>query len=551
MDSYGTRSLREIVRILFSHWFMMLVILAVGGGGTWYVCENWAPRKYRSQVSLIYKRPANKNPINSDVVGERALEVFVKSQQQVLMSDLVLARAKVIAEDPTLRERWYELRAAWEEAQQVAGGAVSDSRQAIDEFLATEGVTKKVAALMGHDAGRTVSSSSSKQTDLIDFRKSIKLETPGGEQVGMTETFMITVDQPGERTGDSYKRAYYAADLVADMYIVRYQELQRLQNDPALRVMEDVVSNFGQELEARRKAYDDFIQENVADITGLEQLLKSGTEQGYQIILSEVRKNDATLSLDLAKDQANYDAIKKVLPEKAFEAGFITTLPDDLVASLVDAVAAEFMRDDTGFVEMTKNLANLETKRARVETQFLEESKDLQYIREQISRLKKQMLSQVVAYARGLELRVASRRQQKLKNDELVTRYTKDLSKVQAKLATYARLKNDFEVAQKQMERLEQDKIDAMANRLRAREAVTINKLDQASMPDIARPVVPLTIIYTIVACAVSLLLGVTLAFLADHFDHTLRSAVDAERYLGVPVVGSVKKRGRRIVLSS
>lgn len=530
---------------------MMIVILAVGGGGTWYVCENWAPRKYRSQVSLIYKRPANKNPITSEVVGERALEVFVKAQQQVLMSDLVLARAKVIAENNNLRKRWYELRGVWDEAQQTAGGAVADARQAIDEFLTSEPVSKKVAELMGHEGGKSVANASAKQRDLIDFRKSIKLETPGGEQVGMTETFMITVDQPGERVGESYKRAYYAADLVADMYIVRYQELQRAQNDPALRVMEDVVANFGRELDVRRKAYDDFIQANVEDITGLEQLLKSGTEQGYQIILSEVRKNDASLSLDLAKDQAVYDAIKKTLPEKAFEAGFIATLADDLVSSLVDAVASEFMSENTGFVEMTKNMANLETKRARVETQFLDESRDLQYVREQIGRLKKQMLSQIIAHARGLELRVASRKQQKITNDELITRYTKNLGKVQAKLASYARLKNDFEVAQKQMERLEQDKIDAMSNRLRAREAVTINKLDQASMPDAERPVVPLTMIYTIVACAVSILLGVTLAFLADHFDHTLRSAVDAERYLGVPVLGSVKKRGRRIILSS
>lgn len=519
----------------------MLVILAVGGGGTWYVCENYAPRKYRSQVSLIYKRPAAKNPINADVAGERALEVFVKAQQQILMSDLVLARAKVIADDTALRKEWLDLRGKWEKAQQTSGGGVADAQDAIDEFLTKGAVEQKVSKLLRE-----------KQRDLVDFRKSIKLETPGGEQVGMTETFMITVDQPGERdVRDSHKKAYYAADLVADMYIARYQELQRAQNDPALRVMEDVVARYGEEFEVRRTAYEDFIKANINDITGLEQLLKSGTEQGIQIILSEVRKNDATLGIELARDQANFDAIKKVLPEKVFEAGFIASLGDDVVSTLVDAVASEFMRENTGFVEMTKNLANLETKRARVETQFLEESRDLQYVREQISRLKKQMLTQIIAHARGLELRVASRTQQKAKNQELMERYTKDLNKVQAKLAEYARLKNDFEVAQKQMERLEQDKIDAMANRLRAREAVTINKLDQASMPDAERPVVPMTIIYTIVACAVSLLLGVTLAFLADHFDHTLRSAVDAERYLGVPVVGSVKKRGRRIVLSS
>src|SRR5437773_10779510 len=126
MDSYGTRSLREIVRILFSHLFMILTILMIGGLGTWLVCEYLAPRKYRSQISLIYKRPANKNPVQSEVAGERALEVFVKAQQQILMSDLVLARAKVIAEDRRLREEWVSLRKAWDQARHEQGGAVSE-----------------------------------------------------------------------------------------------------------------------------------------------------------------------------------------------------------------------------------------------------------------------------------------------------------------------------------------------------------------------------------------------------------------------------------------
>lgn len=68
-------------------------------------------------------------------------------------------------------------------------------------------------------------------------------------------------------------------------------------------------------------------------------------------------------------------------------------------------------------------------------------------------------------------------------------------------------------------------------------------------MPDPDKPISPQTMIYTIVAGLVSLLLGIALAFLADHFDHTVRSTVEAERYLGVPVLGTVKKRGRRLVV--
>jgi capsular polysaccharide biosynthesis protein len=542
-DAYGTRSLREIVRILFQHWFMLACVIALGGGATYYLCEFVATRKYRSQVSLIYKRPQNKNPLSSDA-GERPLEVFVKAQQQILMSDLVLARAKVIAEDAGLRRAWYALRDRWAKALEASGGAVATVQEEIRGFLHGQGdapspVARKVQDLL-----------SRQQEELLRFRKSVKLETPGGEQVGMTETFMVTVDRPGRREErEPHLNAHFAADLVADMYIVRYQELQQALNDPALRVMQDVVDKFNGEVERRRLAYDKFIQENVADITGLEQLLKSGTEQGRQLILTEVRKNDASLHLALARDQAVYDAISKTLPPKAMEAGFVSALGDDQVAGLVDSISSEFLNEDVAYVELTKSLVALEARKARIAPQYMEESRDLRYLNESITQVRRRMLGAILGYARGLGARILARQQQVARNEELVRRNEEEQNKIHAKLARYVRLKNDFEVAQKQLDKLEEERIAALTNRSRAREAVMISKLDQASIPDVGRPVVPLTGIYTAVAVAVCVLLGVALAFLADHFDHTLRSAVEAERHLGVPVLGSVKRRGRRLVV--
>jgi capsular polysaccharide biosynthesis protein len=91
--------------------------------------------------------------------------------------------------------------------------------------------------------------------------------------------------------------------------------------------------------------------------------------------------------------------------------------------------------------------------------------------------------------------------------------------------------------------------IDANSEEMIAQQAATIDRLDDASIPDPDRPVIPMTILYTIVAGLVSGLIGVATAFLAAHFDHTLRSTWDAERFLGVPVVGSIKRRGRRLIV--
>ena len=534
----GTRSLREIVRILFEHWFLILFVVALGTAGTWYLCEQVVPWKYRSQTSLVFKRPANKNPLASDS-PEHTLEVFVKAQQQIVMSDLVLARTKTISEDPTLYKEWTRLRTDWINAENTTDRKVDDILAQIITFLNDPKVASKIKRLLEQD-----------QEQFISFRKSVKLETPGGEQVGMTETFTLTVDRPADRNVQgSYRNAEYAARTLADMYLVRSRELQQALNDPAERLMEGVVSNYQKEYEEKESAYNKFIHENAGDIGVLEQLLRSGTEHGIQVLYTKFRESDATLFLELARDKSLFEVMKSSLPEKAFEVGGIAKMSDDEVGNAAARIPTEFLEGNIVFVEHAKTIASLSAKLAKAQAQYTDTNRDMIYLRQQISAGKRLLLEGIVAHALGLEASIKAREQQRQENEKLVNEASDERSRVQSKLAEYARVKNEFEVAQKHRERLEQDKVSAMATRVLSREPVNISRLDDASVPDVKKPVSPQTMLYTIVAGLASLLLAVALAFMADHFDHTLRSSIDAERYLGVPVLGSVKKRGRRLIV--
>jgi capsular polysaccharide biosynthesis protein len=529
---------------MFQHWFMLLFIVVLITGGTYAVCR-YVPPSYRSKVSLIFQRPLNKSPISTDQ-GERALEVFVKAQQQIVMSDLVLARAKVTAEDDQLRKQWYDLRSAWDKARIGVDGDVTKIQARITAFV---GGDEKKAGTVANKVNQLLSGD---QKEFFDFRKSVKLETPGGEQVAMTETFTLTADRPSQPDKpESYKNAMYVADLVADMYMVRFQELQQELNDPALRVMRNVIDDFTKEVEKSIGAYEEFVQKNSNDIGVLEQLLKSGTEHGVQVVLTKVRENDAKLAMDLARDQAMYDVLRETLPKQTFESEGVAKMGDEEVATALSSVSVEFLTDNVGFNELVKSLAALETKRAKIESRSTESSRDMQYLKDEISQGKRQLLRAIAAHATGLAASIRARQQQRTMNEELVKTTTAEESEIQQKVVTYARLKNDFQTGLKHLQDLQQQRIDALANSLRARESVTIAKLDSASVPDPTRPVTPKTLLYTVVAFLVSMLLGVAFAFSADHFDHTLRSIGEAERYLGVPVLGSVKKRGRSLIVAT
>lgn len=520
------------------------MIVVIGAGGTYLLCEYVVPPYYRSEISLIFKRPQSKNPLTTDQAGERTLEVFVKAQQQIVMSDLVLARTMIISADENapLRDKWYELRAKWNEAKKQGNGSARAAQVEIDQWL-TEVIAPKVEAVL-----------TQQQDKLKDFSDSIKLQTPGGEQVAMTETFSLRVDRKGDRTpgSKSYMQAHYAADILADMYIVRYLQLQQMLNAPAERVMDDVVAGFTTgELKQATDAYTNFVSSNSDKIGVLEQLLKSGTEHGVQIILTKMRENEATLQLELTRDRSVYEALSKALPGKSLESGGVANMSDEEVAAAVAVVSMEFFRENLLFLEMSKNLASLEIKKSRIEAQYTDDSRDVQYIREEVGRNKRRLLEQVVGYMNGLKASIEARSDQKAMYAELVRSTAEEQKEIHAKLADYARLKNDFEVAQKHLEKLQQDRIDAKSTKLITKEAVTINKLDEATTPNPERPYQPMTWIFTAVAFAVSMLFGVAFAFLADHFDHTLRSTGDAERYLGVPVLGSVKRRGRSLIVGA
>ncbi len=527
-DAYQGRSLREIARILFQHWVLMFVIVASATVGTWAYCQFVAKKTYRSELSLIFKRPEDRNPLITEE-GERSLEVFVKAQQQIIMSDLVLARAMVISEDDALRDQWYRLRKQ-QDAERRGRAAGSGIEHDVEAFLNEGPVADRVEQLL-----------TQRQTDFREFRESVELETPGGEQVAMTETFTLKVDRPGK--GGQVAR--FAADIVADMYVQRFSELQQDLAGPAVEVLKSVIDDYKRSVEEAHGGYSQFVKANAGDIGVLEQLLKSGSEHGVQRWLSKIRDNDAELRLKWARDKSVHEVLMDVLPAEAFDPGGVEQLGLPEMEAILAGVPAEFIEANTAIVEGTKHLAKLRARKAKLDSQFHETSRDVQYVADEILESTRDLLRGVVAQASSLGATVAALDKQIQANRELIASTSQQQDEIHRKLAQYAQLKKEFDTAQEHLSKLEREQQEARANQYRAQHAVSISKLSAASTPDPARPVSPKPLLFTIAAFLASSLIAVALAFFLDHFDHTLRSSVEAERYLGLPVLGSVKKHGR------
>ena len=75
-----------------------------------------------------------------------------------------------------------------------------------------------------------------------------------------------------------------------------------------------------------------------------------------------------------------------------------------------------------------------------------------------------------------------------------------------------------------------------------------VSVLDPATRPDHTKPRRPFVLLNLLVAVGAAVVLALVVAFMSDHFDHRIKSIDDAEKYLGVPVLASVPRLGRRIV---
>lgn len=585
-EAFTTRSLRELTRVVFSHLFGMILIVILLTGGTYVACK-YADPIYESSVTVLVKQPKAPSSKVQEVSPDRSLEVFIKTQHQLIMSDRVLSRTMVLLEDSVLRRQW---EAASREIPKAKPRNRGEARTELEKLIAR--VDEHADVLV-----------KTRQRDLRKFRKKVEVETPGGTQVGMSEVFAITIRQPDRGDYGPGRQAKTAAALLASNYLVRYWEVQAESFKDAADLVQERLDQLRKDtLDKAQKELGTFLAEKLggrapeaqpttqvanvlkpADIVVLEQLLKSGTEAGAQIVRRRFEEEQIELRTELAEaeslqrqiaEQLADERLTKVLTRKRVEELEARALSlykpvsdvkaDQQRQTDLKAIAEELfdMTDEPRIVvpqkvltnndivnKMKKKLADLIILRNKMRGQFASTYRELIDLYVEIARAKLEIIEEMRAERNALDVQIKTIRARQDQVAEQIVRVTERLDVLAKLLPEYDRLQADLRVARQNYATMEAELLQAEADEQRAQKEVTIQVIDKATTPDPGRPVIPDTPVYTLVGLGVSLLLALAYAFLSDHFDHSLRSIQEVERYLGSAVLGSVSKSGRRIVV--
>lgn len=514
-ETWQHRTMRDILRILFTRWLSSLVIL-VAVVAVVVAVTLYQPKVYEAKVTLLVPVTETDTKLAGEIRSDSIWEVVLKTQHEILMSDVVLSRALVRAsKDRSLpRQGRYGLETLRDPKSPESLGNDPINREAED-------IRKNY------------------QDKLAELKRNVRMEVPGGQTVGKSQVFTIYV-----RANDP-DRAQRLADMIKVEFIFRYHELVismlRTRWESAQTNEKQLLTKY----EDMRKQYSSFLDQSLSTRAALAKLAQ---------LTSMIRGPSADVG-----DAATYTQARQKLTEMEGELARITKFREELknaleniskptdVLRVMPYVPDDVRLDNPSIAIYGEALARKYGRQIELEEQYSDTYQELVQVRGEIKTLAEELKSVLEAVGRLMEVReqqltkqaevyrnvvnASTEKTGETKSGELLTR----LNQFQTEWTT---LQDQRKERLDQLNRAETDYETALG-------AAKIEAIDDANRPN--DPIRPIIWLNLSIGLVLGLLLSLTYAFLADFYDHTVRSTDDVERYLGVPVLTSVRKMRKPI----
>ena len=508
-DTYASRTLREIIRVVASRFhavamiFLAVVIIVAA-------VTALGARWYRSEVTLLARPGVSGNPLEANEAGvlRDNVSLFVMTQREIVTSDYVLA--------------WALMKM---DGAPGDGGEMVYSPQQVSDFIRGN-----------PDRMRLV-------------KKQVTLVTPGGPDATFTQNFTIRVDcsteaeLAGEGKADhtraaAARMAHELAQAVQEGYIKRFGQLEGMRSSQALNLLEkQALSAAHERLEAASKTFREFID---SDLQG--DLLQVINMVGGRAVGAET--GDASLATRFRGE------INK-LDERIAET---TTLRQAVDSELAKANDDELVVPDA----VTASNPSIKTLQAKIidakivlnslVPRYTEAHQEVAHTREELAMARADLRAELAKQSDRLVQELSMLQARRV---VLAGRVVEDRQRVDdlaGKVARYDQLQRALESAQVLFDEEQRRVVSAVTAQKLAANPVLVSTLDDATWPDPHQPRRPMVWLNLLVAAAAGLVLSMGYAFLADHFDHSIKSVDEAERFLGVPVLASVPRMTGRII---
>jgi chromosome segregation ATPase len=373
------------------------------------------------------------------------------------------------------------------------------------------------------------------------LRRRVSVVTPGGPDATFTQIMSIQVDWQEEVDGMSSEKTreeaaeacYELTGNILRAYLARYRRLNSLRIDKAGDVLDKGLQIAKEEL---RKAVDALSklseelgqdQVTVASIVG-----KQGIESGPAIQVSRLETRIHTVDSRLAELGALEEALSGELQKQPAA----MAVPDEVIQT--NAVVSMLQQRVTDLKLQLNNLRS----------QYTDEYREVQTLESELTDAYADLRNEMQLQLSRVRTSIAMNQAQKKYLQTQLDTFQQRMKTLGPKAIEWDAAMQEVEAAQATVDQERERHIDAMRAKGLAENPVLLTVVDEPNHPNPADPRRPILWLNILIACVAGAVLALIYAFVADHFDHTIKSIDDSERYLGVPVVASVPKLGRGII---
>jgi uncharacterized protein involved in exopolysaccharide biosynthesis len=505
-DGYTSRTLREILRVLWGRFPGILLILVIILGAV-VLATSLAPRWYRSEALIMAKHTTIGKSLEQASSAREDVSLFVVTQREMILSDFVLVSALMRLENPSSAklsaDQWYT-------DDQISRWASENSR-----FL------RKA-------------------------RQRIEVVTPGGAEISASQTYRIRVDWPEERQLAAElnidgrqlaaKRACELTGYLVDAYRLRYRQLegQRISAAASFLSMETLTAAKN-ELKAAEDALSAFI---TTDLRGDLRVVNamagkgSGGEQGASFLVTRFQGQFMETEAKLAGLEAQLANAREQLKRPAAE----IVVGDSLTA------ANPVLR------VLQDRIVDLKLAYNAMQPRYTDTYQELVHTRQELAIALQDLYDELSRQAQRLEMEIAEVRASHMNLKAAMDQEIARVEQLAGKTANYERLQRDVDAARKRYDLQVQRSHEAQEVKKLAENPIVVQVLNPATLPNAEDPRKPVWIVNILLGLLAGVIMSLVYAFLADFYDHSMKSVDDVEKYLDTPVLGSVPMLRRRII---
>jgi len=517
------RTLREIIRVIAGRFLGMLVVFLLVVAAAIFVTLR-APKWYESETQLLAK-PKISGPVEMKGALKDEVVLYISTLRSLISSDHVLASTLLRLEKDRPAD-----------AATPPGLPASDTDEAVAAWQSSFAAWNK--DVKGYIAENT--------EEISKLRDRLSVVTPGGPDATFTQTLRVQVRWPEEREkaarlGKNSQEmaantAKALAENIVDAYEERAAELEWNRSTAAAKFLTDKSLASAQKARmAADTAYEKFITEQTQeDLVDMQHM--AGRGGGFGTGKASLATTYAGEMTRLDESIAGLQSMKSALQTQM-------DLDDDDAIAVPDSI----MMANQSVMALEKKILSLKLHINSLTPRYTEDYKELTTARAELVSARKEfrteLKKQMTRTQQDLDSLTAKR--EKINSSILAER--KRLKELAMLLPLWKRLEADKEAAQttynNEVERINEANTAKLSN-----VAILLTTLSDASQPDATKPVKPIMLLNVALAIAGGFLLSLIYAFSADHFDHTFKGVDDAEKYLGVPVLASIPKLGRRMI---